>query len=634
MKLLHKMLLTMLLVAILPLSVAGWRMLSTIRTSQVSQVLDSHIELGRDVARSVDTEFAGAWLSNLGIIPAIQTVRPMSESELQALLMGLVSQYEDFDAIVLYDASGVQQLAAIEDPLLVAIREDPGLVETLINHGNEEALAGALRDDTFLGAPFLAGGEGELYLTLAEALPDHSGILVAKISLERLRREFIERGFRRRGQAYLVTPEGAVVAASTWDNAEPLADLSDHPVVASWIGSPQASASVSFTDAGGTPMLGGHASLETLGWGVILDEPEADAYFAVRRMRRNLVAWLGLAVALSVFGALVTSRRISRPIVRVARETSEIAKLRFAADKDATGEDAAARDTSALDAIARRGDEVGALARAFGKMESELQVSVEELQRTTAAKERMESELNIARQIQMMILPTETELDEVKQLDIAGYMEPADEVGGDYYDVLRDGEKVKIGIGDVTGHGLESGIVMLMTQTAVRTLLNAGLDDPVRFLDVLNRTIFGNVERMEVDKSLTLCLLDYRQGELTLSGQHEEMIAVRGGGEIELVDTADLGFPIGLDDEIGDFIDHTTLTLEAGDGAVLYTDGITEAENPAAEQYGLERLCDVIREHWGEPAQGIVQAVVEDVHRFVDGHEIYDDISMLVLKQQ
>ncbi len=628
MKLLPKMLLTMSVAAILPLLVAGWRMISTIRTSQVSEVLDSHIELGRDVARSVDTEFARAWINSLGTITAIQEVRPMSDTELQALLMGLVAQYEDFDAIILYDASDIQQLAAIEDPLLEAIREDPGLVETLVNHGNQEALDQARSDGTFLGAPFLAAGLDELYLTLAMTTSG-ADVLVAKISLQRLRRDFLERGFRRRGQAYLVTPQGAQVAASSSAATAPLDDMSGHPVVATWMGSPQASASVSFTGASGAPMLGGYASLDTLGWGVVLDEPEEDAYFAVRRMRRNLVGWLGLAVALSVAGAVVTSSRISRPIVRFARETHEIAKLRFAA-----GEDAAPRETSEIEAVARRKDEVGTLARAFRKMEDELRVSVEELRRTTALKERIESELNIARQIQMMILPTKAELDGVEDLDIAGYMEPADEVGGDYYDVLRSGETVKIGMGDVTGHGLESGIVMLMTQTAVRTLLNAGITDSVHFLDVLNRTIFDNVGRIEADKSLTLCLLDYRAGRLTLSGQHEEMIVVRRDGEAELVDTVDLGFPIGLDEDIRDFIAETTMTLETGDGVVLYTDGITEAENPAGEQYGLERLRALIQQQWAHPAQAVMQTVIDDVREFVDGHEIYDDISLLVLKQR
>lgn len=97
---------------------------------------------------------------------------------------------------------------------------------------------------------------------------------------------------------------------------------------------------------------------------------------------------------------------------------------------------------------------------------------------------RMSAELDVARQIQQMILPKPEELEAVPQLDIAGFMEPAAEVGGDYYDVLynvlHEEGVVTIGIGDVTGHGLESGILMLMTQTAVRTLQELRESDPVR----------------------------------------------------------------------------------------------------------------------------------------------------------
>jgi len=109
---------------------------------------------------------------------------------------------------------------------------------------------------------------------------------------------------------------------------------------------------------------------------------------------------------------------------------------------------------------------------------------------------RMSAELEITKRLQQMILPKPKELESIEGLEIAGFMEPADEVGGDYYDVLQLDGKVKIGIGDVTGHGLESGMLMLMTQTAIRTLQESNQTDPVKFLDILNRTIYRNVERM------------------------------------------------------------------------------------------------------------------------------------------
>jgi sigma-B regulation protein RsbU (phosphoserine phosphatase) len=107
----------------------------------------------------------------------------------------------------------------------------------------------------------------------------------------------------------------------------------------------------------------------------------------------------------------------------------------------------------------------------------------------------MRAELDLVRQMQQLVLPTPDELAAIDDLDIAAFMEPADEVGGDYYDVLHADGVVTIGIGDVTGHGLESGILMVMTQAAVRTLQELREADPVRFLGALNRTLYHNVQR-------------------------------------------------------------------------------------------------------------------------------------------
>lgn len=247
---------------------------------------------------------------------------------------------------------------------------------------------------------------------------------------------------------------------------------------------------------------------------------------------------------------------------------------------------------------------------------------------------RMGVELDVTRRLQLMLLPGAEELRQVKGLDIAGHMQPAVEVGGDYFDVLQHGGRVKIGIGDVTGHGLESGVLMVMTQSIVRALLASGEDDPVRFLAILNHALFGNVQRMGGDKNLTLCLLDYADGEIKVSGQHEEMIVMRRGGAVERVDTIDLGFPIGLVDEISEFVGQTTVKLLPGDGFVLYTDGITEAENVDKVQYGLERLCSVVSQHWHLPAEQIKDAVVVDVAQYIGAQTVYDDITLVVVKQQ
>ena len=111
------------------------------------------------------------------------------------------------------------------------------------------------------------------------------------------------------------------------------------------------------------------------------------------------------------------------------------------------------------------------------------------------------------------------------------------------------------------------------------------------------------------------------------------MIVLRRDGTVEMIDTIDLGFPIGLEDEIAAFVGQSTVQLQPGDGVVLYTDGVTEAEDMAREQYGLARLATVLKAHWAGPAEAIKQAVVADLKRFIGAQTVYDDITLVVAKQ-
>ena len=255
-------------------------------------------------------------------------------------------------------------------------------------------------------------------------------------------------------------------------------------------------------------------------------------------------------------------------------------------------------------------------------------------QRLTVENFRMSSELAVTRKLQEMILPRTKELKRIEELDIVGFMEPADEVGGDYYDVLQRNGQIKIGIGDVTGHGLESGVIMIMVQTAIRTLLINGERNPVKFLSTVNQTIYENLQRMNCDKSLSLILMDYHDNKLCLSGQHESVIVIRANGEIEIIDTDSLGFPIGLTDEISEFIFEVEICLNLGDIVLLYTDGIPEAENQIKQYYGLERLTQVVREAHEKPVDQIREIVITDIREFIGSNKVYDDITFVVMKRK
>ncbi|UTV40090.1 SpoIIE family protein phosphatase (plasmid) [Ensifer adhaerens] len=394
--------------------------------------------------------------------------------------------------------------------------------------------------------------------------------------------------------------------------------------------------------------VSGPVRRETMSIGIVVPEREIYAsLFAAqasiseatnRILIYQILALLAslLFVTLAVFGI---SKRVTRGISALAGAATSIE----------------AKDYSVRVPITTR-DEVGEAAIAFNRMAEEISYHTENLEnlvteRTKQLEDanhqistlntqlrsenlRLGAELAVAKQIQMMVLPKAGELAEIADLEIAAYMRPADEVGGDYYDVLRDGERLKIGIGDVTGHGLESGVLMLMVQSVARALQEAGDMDPEQFLNRLNRAIYKNIVRTNTDKHLSLAFLDYDHGRLTLSGQHEELIVVRKGAEIERIDTLDLGLPIGLESDISRFVATREISFGRGDMIVLHTDGVTEAANAKGELFGIERLCESAGKFYGQSAEDVKSGIINDLMAHIGKQKIYDDITLVVMRHR
>lgn len=392
-----------------------------------------------------------------------------------------------------------------------------------------------------------------------------------------------------------------------------------------------------------------------LDWLIVVVIPESDFMARIHTNTYNTILLCLGALALATGLGILTARRITHPIRDLSTASQTLAARASTADLGKEAGIAAIQSggireiatlAQSFDQMAHQlQDAFLALETANEDLENRVQQRTQELQvanseittlnqRLQAENVRMGAELEVARQMQQMILPREHELTAIKDLDIAGFMEVATEVGGDYYDIISNDGRVTIGIGDVTGHGLQSGVLMIMVQTAVRTLLATQGEDLPRFLSLLNRVIYENAQRLSPGKNLTLALLDYRDGKLHLSGQHEEVLVVRANGEIKRLDTVDLGFPLGIVEDIQNFVDQTQIHLDPGDGVVLYTDGITEAENAGRQLYGMEQLMAVVQTHWSEPSQSIVNAVLEDLRSHIGDHTIFDDITLIVMKKR
>ena len=304
----------------------------------------------------------------------------------------------------------------------------------------------------------------------------------------------------------------------------------------------------------------------------------------------------------------------------------------------------------------RSKDEIGELGRAFTLMSREIkgytehledmvQERTEELeqalQKISVLNERLKdenvrlsAELDVAKRLQLMVLPGEDELRSINDLDIACVMAPADEVGGDYFDCFKSNGTVMFGIGDVTGHGLSAGVIMLMAQTAIKTISLMGEKDMKKFLALVNKVLYSNIERITEDRSMTLSLLDYKDRTCTVTGQHETVIVCRKNGHIERKDTSDLGLFIGFEPDISEHIREARFKLQEGDVLVLYTDGVTEAVNVHSEEFGLDRLCELVKENHTLPSAKIMENILSELRTFIGKADVYDDISLMVIKQK
>jgi sigma-B regulation protein RsbU (phosphoserine phosphatase) len=387
---------------------------------------------------------------------------------------------------------------------------------------------------------------------------------------------------------------------------------------------------------------------EAMSLGIVV--PEREIYASLVTAQNKITVATNRIVAYQVLAILGSLLIVTVAVLAASKRiTAGVSALANAAQR------IQAKDYSVRVAVTSR-DEVGAAAEAFNKMARDISFHTDNLEQLVAertaeiedAKEeistlnaqlerenrRLGTELAVAERIQMMVLPLAAELEAARTLEIAAYMRAADEVGGDYYDVLESGDRLKIGIGDVTGHGLESGVLMLMVQSVARALQEAGNTDPMKFLTDLNSALFKNIERTKIDKHVTLAFLDYDGKEMILSGQHEEVIVVRSDGSLERIDTIDLGFPIGLEADIAPFVNSVRIPFEKDDVIVLHTDGVTEAENSAGEFFGIDRLCAEAVRLKGRSADAIVSGIVSALMEYIGSQKIHDDITLLVLRHR
>jgi sigma-B regulation protein RsbU (phosphoserine phosphatase) len=358
-----------------------------------------------------------------------------------------------------------------------------------------------------------------------------------------------------------------------------------------------------------------------LRWTIVAAVPEADLNAPARRLVQDQALIFGTMLFIALCCAWAVAARIVRPLETLAAYARTIPEQSFEVDNDIPPHVAALSH--------RRRDEVGRLADAFAYMSRRLQDNVRRLMLETTARERFESELNIARAIQLGLLPVPLSASAQERVDLHAVMRPAKEVGGDLYDyfAMSDG-KLCVVIGDVSDKGVPAALFMAITRTLIRATSEDEVNPAVIVQRVNNRLAENNPNLMFV--TLLLGVLDMGTGEFCwVNAGHIPPLIINESGSVRTLH-GHSGPACGVQSEIC-YTTHVT-RLARGEVLVAYSDGITECANEAGEQYGDAKLYVTLSGSPGSAAS-ISQRLLQDLDSFSSAAAQADDITLLVVRR-
>ena len=346
----------------------------------------------------------------------------------------------------------------------------------------------------------------------------------------------------------------------------------------------------------------------------ILDMSEVRAYLNSFLINMLLISFaiIGITIILYIF---FVRKMVTKPVGKLTAFTQEITK---------TG----TFENQHIDI--KTGDEIESLSQSFNFMLAELENYIANLSKVTAEKERIGAELDIAKHIQASMLPCIfPAFPERKEFDIYATMEPAKEVGGDFYDFFMvDDTHLAIVMADVSGKGVPAALFMVIGKTLIKDHTTPGRDLGKVFTEVNQLLCESNSEELFI--TAFEGVLDLVTGEFVyVNAGHEMPFICKAGGDFEPYKIR-AGFVLagmeGMKYRAG------SMTLEPGDKIFQYTDGVTEATNLQNELYGMNRLGAILNKVKGGTPNDILPAIKKDIDEFVGDADQFDDITMLCLE--
>ena len=324
-------------------------------------------------------------------------------------------------------------------------------------------------------------------------------------------------------------------------------------------------------------------------------------------------------IILSMLHISYVEHSVTNPLYDLIDSTKE-----YNNQKKVTGKDIE------LNKYVKPDDDIGTLVKSFLNLKTLINENLDDLKQTTAEKERIETELDVASNIQANMLPKDfDEFSKNKPFEIYGFMSPAKEVGGDFYDFFElDENYINFVIGDVSGKGMPATLFMVKTMHLIRnnSIFREKLSQV--YENVNNTACERNDENLFVTSWIGK--LNLNNGNLFyVNAGHNRPLIKQKDGDFEYLDTR-ANLVLGLMEDMP--YNEYKLNLNPGDMIFLYTDGITEANNNYDGFYGEERLKTIINKHKDENLNEIIDEIIKDLDQFCNSQEQFDDMTMLLLR--
>jgi sigma-B regulation protein RsbU (phosphoserine phosphatase) len=459
--------------------------------------------------------------------------------------------------------------------------------------------------------------------------PDGSlhAIVACEISLQGIRELLDELDLGESGMAILLSAQGVYishpvrsyemsqtmfsVAESLGENGKPLPELAN---LARTLLACETGLTKYRRSADDTPSYIFYRPVPLTGWSLSVTIPEEQILAPLKKQNAiNLTIGL-IGGFLLLIASVMLAFSLTKPLHQLAAAAGRLAMGDFEAPLPKV----------------RRGDEIGRLTTSFSQMREDLKSYIEELTNTTAAKEKIASELAIAHQIQLGIVPKLfPPYPDRNDLDLFAALEPAREVGGDLYDfALLDEDHLYVAIGDVSGKGVPASLLMAVGKTLLKSTMHA-VRDPARTLAMVNDELAaGNDSCMFIT---AFCgILNLSSGHFTYANAgHNPPLLIPLSGPPKYL-RARPGPALGAMENVR--YRNMDETLSDRELLVLYTDGVTEAMNPSAEMFGEDRLLAIVTASRENDAETLVSHIMENVHKHASGAEQSDDITILAVR--